>query len=387
MAIIRIIFIIPFCFIIFHHPVSAETEKSFEDMMIDNMSLDKIQSYWTSIGEEYGGYIPELKKTSISEYIKNQEGFSLKQIFSGFLEFLLHEFIINGKLLSSLLLLTIFSVFLQTLHTTFQNSTVSKLAYFIVYIVLLFIALNSFYTVFTYAQEAIEMMSSFMIALIPLILGLMTTFGNVAAVTFFHPLIIFLVNSSGLLVGKFILPLLLLSALLMIVSSLSDRYKVTHLAKLFKSVALGALGIFLTIFLGVMSVQGAASAIQDGIGLKTAKYITANFIPVVGRTFTDATDTILNASLLLKNAIGIVGVVITIFITIFPALKILAIAIIYHVAAAVLQPLGDGPVITSLETISQFIFYILACLLVVSFMFFLGIVIIIAASNLTMFIK
>ncbi|HEY4602607.1 MAG TPA: stage III sporulation protein AE [Cerasibacillus sp.] len=387
MAIFRIIIFIPFCIGIFSNSISAETEMPLEDMILDNMSLDQIDTYWTSIGDEYGGYLPDLKKTSITEYIKKQDGFSLKQIFIGFFEFLLHEFIINGKLLSMLLLLTLFSVFLQTLHTSFQNSTVSKLAYFIVYIVLLFIALNSFYTVFTYAKEAIEMMSGFMLALIPLMLGFMATFGNVVTVTFFHPIIVFLVNSSGLLVGKFILPLLLLSALLIIVSSLSDRYKVTNLAKLFKSVAIGSLGVFLTIFLGVMSVQGATSAIRDGIGLKTAKFITANFIPVIGRTFTDATDTILSASLLLKNAIGMVGVVVIIFITIFPALKILAIAIIYKVAAAVLQPLGDGPVITSMETISQFIFYILACLLVVSFMFFLGIVIIIAASNLTMLIR
>src|SRR5690625_3422700 len=101
------------------------------------------------------------------------------------------------------------------------------------------------------------------------------------------------------------------------------------------------LGAFLTIFLGVMSVQGTVSAVQDGIAMKTAKFITGNFIPVIGRTFTDAADTVLSASLLLKNAVGIVGVIIIVFIALFPTLKIFAIALTYKVAAAILQPIGD----------------------------------------------
>ena len=226
-----------------------------------------------------------------------------------------------------------------------------------------------------------------MIALIPLILGLMATFGNIITVSFFHPIVIFLIHASGLVVSKFIMPLLLLSALLFIVSSLNENFKVTHLANLFKTISIGTLGAFLTIFLGVMSVQGTVSAIQDGVAMKTTKFITGNFIPVIGRALTDATDTILSASLLLKNAIGIVGVMIIIFLALFPALKIIAIALIYKIAAAVLQPLGDGPMISSLNTISQFVVYILACLLTVTLMFFLSIVIIIVASNVTLLLR
>src|SRR5690625_6569897 len=98
--------------------------------------------------------------------------------------------------------------------------------------------------------------------------------------------------------------------------------------------------------------------------MKTTKFVTGNFIQVIGRTFTDATDTILSASLILKNAIGIVGVITVLFIALFPALKVFAIAITFKIAAAVLQPIGDGPVITSLNTMSKSIIYILSCLLI-----------------------
>lgn len=368
--------------------VSADsTQPTVEDTMLDHISLNEVEQYWNELINDYGGFIPELKKSNLQEFLKNNEHFSIKNTINGLLRYFSYELILNGKLLGSLLLLTLFSVILQTMHTAFEKSVISKVAYFVVYIVLIFIALNSFYLAFSYAKQTIDAMSSFMIALIPLILGLMATFGNIVTVSFFHPIIILLINVSGVLISNIILPLLFLSALLLIVSSLSENYQVTHLANLFKSIGIGMLGVFLTIFLGVMSVQGTASAIQDGVAMKTAKFITGNFIPVIGRTFTDATDTILSASLLLKNAVGIVGLVIIAFLALFPALKIFAIALTYKVAAAILQPIGDGPVITSLNTISKFIVYILACLLVVTLMFFLAIVIIIMASNVTLLLR
>ncbi len=369
-------------------PVSAEpAQLPVEDTMLENVSLNEVEQYWNELINDYGGFIPELKKNNLQEFLKNNERISIKNTVNGLLKYLGYEIILNGKLLGTLLMLTLFSVILQTMHTAFEKSVISKIAYFVVYIVLIFIALNSFYLAFSYAKQTIDAMSSFMIALIPLVLGLMATFGNIITVSFFHPIIILLINVSGVLVSTIILPLLFLSALLLIVSSLSENYQVTHLANLFKSIGIGILGVFLTIFLGVMSVQGTASAIQDGVAMKTAKFITGNFIPVIGRTFTDATDTILSATLLLKNAVGIVGLVIIAFIALFPALKIFVIALTYKVAAAILQPIGDGPVITSLNTISKFILYILGCLLVVTLMFFLAIVIIIMASNVTLLLR
>lgn len=369
-------------------PVSAESiDLPDENTMLDTISLQEVDHYWKELINDYGGFIPDLKKTDLRSFLKDNGNISIKNTINGLLKYFSYELILNGKLLGSLLMLTLFSVVLQTMHTAFERSAISKVAYFVVYIVLIFIALNSFYLAFSYAKQTIDVMSSFMIALIPLILGLMATFGNIITVSFFHPIIILLINVSGVLVAHVILPLLFLSALLLIVSSLNEHYQVTHLANLFRSIGIGILGVFLTIFLGVMSVQGTASAIQDGVAMKTTKFITGNFIPVIGRTFTDATDTILTASLLLKNAVGIVGLVIIAFLALFPALKIFAIALTYKVAAAILQPIGDGPVITSLNTISKSIVYILACLLVVTLMFFLAIVIIVVASNVTLLLR
>lgn len=354
---------------------------------LENISFDEVKNYWNEVVDKYGGYLPGLEKSNFIEFIKNQDSLSMKDWLIGIVKYLFYELAMNGKLLGMLIMLTLFCTILQTLQSALERQTVSKVAYAIVYLVLIVLALNSFYLAVSYAKEAIDMMSGFMIALLPLMLGLMATFGNLVTVSFFHPVIVFLIHISGLLISSVILPLFFLSALLNIVSTLNENYKVTQLANLLKNVGLGLIGLFLTIFLGVISVQGAASAIQDGVAMKTAKFVTGNFIPVVGRMFTDAADTVLSASLLLKNSVGIVGVIIILGIALFPAMKIFAIAIIYKLAAALLQPIGDGPVITSMETISKHILYVFAALLVVTLMFFLAIVIIVAASNLTVMMR
>jgi stage III sporulation protein AE len=354
---------------------------------IDSLEMDEVKLYWNKLNKDYGGFLPESHKGSILEFLQSEKDFSLKEWFLGLLQYLFHELLANGKLLGLLIILTVFSTLLHTIQNAFEYHAVSKVAYAIVYMVLVVIALNSFHVAMSYANEAVSNMMGFMIALIPLLLALMAAMGGVASVAFFHPIIIFLVNTSGLLIQHVVLPLLFLSALLSIVSTMTEHYKVTQLAKLLRNVSIGILVIFFTIFLGVISVQGATSAIADGLAIRTAKFITGNFIPIVGRMFTDAADTVMSASLLLKNTVGMAGVLILILLCAFPAIKVLSLAIIYNIAAAILQPLGSGPIIESLGVISKSVMYIFAALAIISFMFFLAITMIIAAGNISIMMR
>lgn len=354
---------------------------------IDHLDLSELKKFWDEIVREYGGFLPESQKGDFVDFVKGEKKFSIKEWFLGALKYVFHELIANGKLLGSLIVLTVFSMFLQSLQNSFEKSTISKIAYAIVYLVLMIIALNSFHIAINYTKEAINGMIHFTMALIPLLLALIASSGGLVSASFFHPVVLFLMNSSGLFIHNIILPLLFLSALLSIVSTLTEHYKVTQLASLLRNWSIGLLGIFMTVFLGVISVQGAATAVADGVAIRTAKFITGNFIPVVGRMFTDAADTVITASLLLKNTIGIAGVAILLIMAIFPALKILIIAFIFKFAAALLQPLGGGPVISCLDVISKSVIYIFVALGIVSIMFFLSITVIIAAGNITVMVR
>ncbi|MFF3022798.1 stage III sporulation protein AE [Gottfriedia sp. NPDC057948] len=354
---------------------------------IQRLGIDEVQQYWDEVVHQYGGFLPESQKGDFIQFIKGEKKFSLQEWFIAFAKYIFFELISNGKILGILIMLVIFSSLLQSLQNAFEKSTVSKIADNVVFLVLVVFALNSFYVATQATQDAITVMIDFLRALIPILLALIATSGGVISVGVFHPILIFLMHTSGLLVTYFVLPLILVSTILSIVSIINDELKVTKLASLIRNVAVGVLGIFLTIFLGVLSVQGLTTAVSDGVAVKTAKFVTSNFVPVVGKVFADVTDTVISASLLLKNTVGIVGLVTLLAIVVFPAIKILVLALIYKFSAAILQPVGSKNIISTIDTIGKSVTYLFVCLSIVSLMFFLSMTLIIAAGNIVVMFR
>ncbi len=369
--------------------VYAGPNEEIMQKQLDYLDTSPIDQYWQKLNQEYREYLPDTNTPSLVQMIFSKESgkFNLTNVISGFFKFILHEIIVNGKLLGTIILLTIFASILENFQNSFDKSSISKVATAITFLVLIIIAINSFYLAAHYAKVAIQGMMDFLIALIPILLALLTSMGNITSATLFHPLIIFMVNMSGTLIFFFIFPLLFFSTLLDLISMISERYKLTRLAKLMKQIGIGLLSAFLTIFLGVLSVQGAVTSVSDGLTIRTAKYVTGNFVPVVGKMFSDAAETVVGASLLLKNGIGIVGSLIILFIAVFPALKIVVLSIIYKLSSAVLQPLGNATIISTLNTIGNSLLYLFAALATVGLMFFLAITIIVTAANLSIMIR
>ncbi len=352
------------------------------------MQTREIERYWNELKTQYGGYFPEGKLPEIRQLMfPDGKPWSLGQAMTGLARYFLHEVLYNGKLLVTIVLLTVFTMVLETMQTAFERNTVSKVAYAIAYLVLLILAVNSFRIATSYAEEAIQNMVQFMLAMIPLLLTLLASTGNVTSVAVLHPLIVFMIHTVGTFIHLFVFPLLFFSAVLHIVSSISDRYKVTQLANLLRSAGVTILGLMATMFLGVLSIQGATGAVTDGVAMRTAKFVTGNFVPVVGKMFSDAADTVLSASLLVKNAIGLAGIVILLFLCAFPAVKVAVLALIYNLAGAVLQPLGNSPVVVCLQTIGKVLIYVFAALAAVGLMFFLAITIILTAGNAALMIR
>lgn len=384
-----------FLFLMLAPQVSAAYDGSSSDGPLDQLvrqqaeqiGIEQIEQFWYKTLQEYKGYLPDLQSPGLLKLLFNGGELTASGVLGGLFKYFFHEVLTNGKLLGSIIIITVFAMILETMQSAFERNAVSTVAYAITYLVLMVLAMNSFHLAITYAKDAIANMSDFMLAMIPLVIALLASMGNLASAALFHPLIIFMINISGILISTVIFPLLFLSAMLSIASLFSERYQVTQMAALLRNIAMGALGSFLTIFLAVVSIQGATTAVTDGVTLRTAKYVTGNFIPLVGRMFSEAADTVVGATLLVKNAIGLAGVIILLILCAFPAVKILVLALIYNVSSAVLQPLGSSPIIAALGTIGRSLVYVFAALATVGLMFFLAITIIITAGNLSLMIR
>jgi stage III sporulation protein AE len=379
-----------FAFLLFFIPKTVQASSPSSEIVnqqIQKLGIDEVQKYWDDVVTKYGGFLPESQKGNFVDFIKGDMHFSIQEWFIAFFKYLFYELVSNGKILGTLIMLVIFSSLLKSLQNAFEKSNVSKIADSVVFLVLVVFALNSFYVASSATREAISLMINFLYALVPILLALIATSGGVISVSFFHPILIFLMQTSSLLVTYFILPLILISTILSIVSIINEELQVTKLANLIRNTAVGVLGIFLTVFLGVLSVQGMTTAVTDGVAVKTAKFVSSNFIPVVGKVFADVTDTVISASLLLKNTVGIVGLVVLLGIIVFPAIKILTVALIFKFSAAVLQPVGSKAIISTIDVIGKSVIYLFVCLSIVSLMFFLSMTLIIAAGNIVVMFR
>ncbi|PWK11501.1 stage III sporulation protein AE [Tumebacillus permanentifrigoris] len=367
---------------------SASLTDPLVEQQLSQLDLHDFDQFMDEIVQEYGDYLPAEVKGHVGDLVLHGHlGTVFQGLLTGLIKYLFHELFLNSRLLGTIIVLAVFAAILENMQTAFEGNNVSKIAHTICFLVLMLLAVQSFAAATGYAKDAISTMVDFMTATIPMYLALLASTGGVASAAMIHPLIVFLINVIGDLIQYVIFPLIFFSAILNLVSKLSSRYQVTQLAGFLKTTAVWIMGVFFTIFLGVVSVQGAAGAVADGVSLKAAKYVSSNFVPIVGKLFSDAADTVVGASLIVKNALGITGAGVLLLLAAFPAIKILSLAIVYNVSAAIMQPLGNSPIIACLSTIGKSLILVFAALATVGFMFFLAVTVIIAAGNLSVMVR
>ncbi|MEG2539887.1 MAG: stage III sporulation protein AE, partial [Clostridium sp.] len=97
-----------------------------------------------------------------------------------------------------------------------------------------------------------------------------------------------------------------------------------------------------------------------------------------------AITTVVGYSVVLKDALSIVGLIIMIFICIFPLLKIMIITLIYKFVASVMEPVVDRKIIDCLSSVGGSFTVIFSSLLCVAIMFFIMITIITTTGRLIM---
>ena len=166
-----------------------------------------------------------------------------------------------------------------------------------------------------------------------------------------------------------------------IVSKISNKVQIDRLAKRLKSSTIWIIGVILTLFVTLVSVDGTLSSSVDAVTSKTAKAAVSNLIPVVGKILGDAVDSVIGCSSILKNAVGIVGVIIILAISIGPIIKLLLFMAIYYIGAAICEPIADEKVVKLLDTMGDTFKILLGLMFSMSTMIIIGTTLIVKISN------
>ncbi|NMB97945.1 MAG: stage III sporulation protein AE, partial [Clostridiaceae bacterium] len=265
----------------------------------------------------------------MSDAVIGKLNLNITHIFKKIVNYFLQEIYVNMHILLELIALIIFCAVLNNLQNSFAKDGVGEIAFFVCYIVLVSLLVVGFKKAATYGIEAINQMAGFMKASIPVIISLLISSGSITSGGVFRPILIMVVEIAALVVKNIFVPLIFLSTVLSIVNNISDRLHLDKLAGLVKKTGLVIIGIVMTIFVGILAIQGPISAVADGIANKTVKFALGTFIPIVGGYLADAADTVIGCTLLIKNAAGIVVMIGIISICIIPLLKMSVLVLMY----------------------------------------------------------
>lgn len=237
------------------------------------------------------------------------------------------------------------------------------------------------------ARAAITGMSSTMQALFPFLVTLLAAVGGRASAAFFQPAVVAASGTMTTLLQNVTLPFAMGLGVLTMVGSLCENLRITKLCKLMKQVAHWTLGFGFTVFIGVMMVQGLGSAAVDGVSIRTAKYAIDNFIPIVGGMFADTVDTLVGCSLLIKNAVGILGLFLLLGQLMGPMLQTVCTLLLYSATAAVLEPVADSPLSQCIGEFSGVYTLLFIIELSVGAMFMLLVAQMLVVGNLTVMLR
>ena len=312
--------------------------------------------------------------------------FDWKEIFQSIGKILFREISYSLSLVIKILAIAIITGALGNFKTSFSNSSVGELAWIISYIMIIILVIQSVTIALDTGKNAIDHMTSFMSLIFPVLLALLIGMGGIASSSILQPATVILSNVTGIFLRNVMIPLIFLSTILILVSNINENISLGGLSKLIKNACGWTLGIIFTIFVGVISIQGILAASFDGVSIRTTKYAIEAFVPVVGKMFSQTVDMVIGCSLILKNAVGVVGLIIAAAICLYPALKIISNCDL-QAMRALLEPISDKRVVTCMNEIAGVLSMLFITVAGIAIMFFMTIALLVGVGNITIMMR
>ena len=355
-----------------------------KEQLNEVIDFEQISELTKQTSELSEGLSEEFSLEKILETTLNGESiFNNQGIISGIKDLALYE--IRTALVLGVEILVICSVIglLKNLSTSFGNKSMADISMLVCAMVIIGISMNSFRIVYRLAMDSVSVMVSTMEILTPILLGILISTGAATSGSLLSPVIIGSVTGFGVIIKKIILPTLFTSAILILINCLTEKDYVNKLAKLLRSASLIATGLIIALLTGVITLQGLITETSDSLLLSAAKYSLSTFIPIVGGFTSDTIELFLMCMETIKNIVGVFAVISLIATAIVPLIKILMIALIYKLTAAVTEPVSESKISDGLNEMGSCLISMGAILFFCGLLFILFVSIIVRIGGVT----
>lgn len=370
------------------HAERADTADELARRQMEDMDVTPFNDFVDDLQREIGEELPPIDLPAVMDRIRRgEEVFSVGQMAGLLFRYLGGEVVAHLGLLAQLLVLSLLSSLLSQAEGAWGHDTVSMVARWVIYLALAAVAMVTFREAFSLARDTVHSLSDMMLALLPMLTTLLAASGAFTTAAIFHPMVVFVCHAVVQVVVNWVFPLLFAAVMVELAGYFTPERPLARLAALFRRGSLWVLEGAMVVFVGVITVQGAAGAVTDGVTLRSIKFAAKSFIPVLGSTFSDAGEMVMASSSLVKNAAGILGLFLVAMIAALPILRLAVMTIAYRTGAALAAPLGGEEISDLLDVLADGMTGLTVAVAAVALMFYLTITIMLGAGNATVMLR
>lgn len=342
----------------------------------EEIDCEEIQKVMEDILEEMSFDFKEAMKMAIS----GENIFTKETILNAIVKTIKKAFHTEKSMITRVLVIAVVGALMINFSNVFKSGQVADTSFFITYL-LLFSAISvSFYSISQTALVTLENLLEFMRALLPAYF-VAVTFATGSATSFvFYEIAMVLVMVVEVIFVKVVIPLIHIYFVISLVNYISKEDYLSKATQLLESSIKWLLRTLLGVATGYNFIQGmvvpVASHLKNSMVVKTAK-----LIPGIGTAISSVAESVLGAGILVKNAVGMVGIFVIILIISTPMIKIGSYCLLYKIGGAVIQPVSDKRILECLEGASRGGSLLLYVVFAGSVLFLLTIAIIMASTN------
>ncbi len=250
-----------------------------------------------------------------------------------------YELSVARPMFMKMLVFTLLFSIMQRLLVT-KNKYISDIGFLLIYSTLIILLMQSFLFVKDVAMEGIDTLIQFLNALIPTYALTLTFSGSGVTGAMLYELAFILVYLVELVMKSFLSPLIHIFILVLFLNHLFDEDKLSKLAQFMEMGIELLLKTMFGLVIGLSVVQSMLTPAKDRLASNVALSGISS-IPGIGNIMGSAGEIILSCGMLIKNSVGVIGLIILFVLAVIPVLKIGCFWVLYHLIAITLQPIAD----------------------------------------------
>jgi stage III sporulation protein AE len=285
--------------------------------------------------------------------LRGEIDLSMGSVFGWLLSALFSEVGTLFYILRHMLIIAILSAFFKAMTTSFKNSGISKLGFYMCYIVVITLLIRTFLLVLDIMSGMVGNIVFLLTGSTPLIIGLVAGGGYVASATAFAPILIFAASFLTIFLDVIMVPLLIFAAAITLVNYLSDKETLDNLSEIMhKGISFGLKSVAL-VFVGVLGFQRLATPILNNIAIRGAR-TAVGAVPAVGGVLTGAIDAAIVYSGALRGATSAALLLAAVAVSIIPILQIVAFVVVYKATAILISPICDERIVEAIDSTGNY---------------------------------